>query len=85
MTIGRLQNLQIRKRGLLTAIYGQEDDIFIGRDLHIYTMEQMLCAYLKAEGYQTIVFYSSTDGFYAYEKDHLTGFMNGQKRILCLL
>lgn len=80
MTTGRLQDLQIRKRGLLTAIYGQEDDLFIGRDLHIYTMEQMLCAYLKAEGYQTIVFYSSTDGFYAYEKDHLTGFMNGQKR-----
>lgn len=78
MSTERIRALRIRQRGLITALYGHENDSFIGRDLHIYTMEQMLYAYLKAEGYQTIVFYSSTDGFYAYEKKHLACFLEGK-------
>lgn len=71
----RIAALQIRRRGLVTALYGLENDLFIGEDLCIYNMEQRLHTYLRKEGYRSIVFYSSTDGFYSYESHCLANFM----------
>lgn len=73
----RIAALQIHRRGLVTALYGLENDQFVGDDLCVYNMEQQLHLYLKKEGFQSIVFYSSTDGFYAYEKLSLAAFMLG--------
>lgn len=72
----RIKALDIHKRGFITALYGLENDSFVGDDLRIYNMEQQLHLYLKDEGFETIVFYSSTDGFYAYEKESLARFMD---------
>ncbi len=71
----RIANLQIRQRGLITALYGLENDLFVGDDLCLYNLEQQLHLYLKQEGFQEVVFYSSTDGFYAYQKEDLNRFM----------
>lgn len=71
----RIEALQIRQKGLITAIYGLENDLFVGDDLCLYNMEQQLHLYLKKEGFHAVVFYSSTDGFYAYGKEDLQSFM----------
>lgn len=76
MVLNRIKQLNIRQRGFITALYGLENDSFVADDLRIYNMEQQLHLYLREEGYQTIVFYSSTDGFYAYEQECLARFMN---------
>lgn len=77
----RINTLNIHQRGFITAIYGLENDSFVGDDLRIYNMEQRLHLYLKEEGFETIVFYSFTDGFYAYERDSLLRFMDIKKTI----
>lgn len=77
----RLSALNIHKRGFITALYGLENDSFVGEDLCLYNMEQQLHLYLKSEGFDTIVFYSSTDGFYAYEKECLARFMDNKTSI----
>lgn len=71
----RLNALNIRNRGLVTALFAYDDD-FIDQGLRIITLEQALHLYLKRNGYETIVFYSTVNGFYSFEAEMLGNFLS---------
>ena len=71
----RLNALNIRNRGLVTALFAYDDD-FIDQGLRIITLEQALHLYLKRNGYETIVFYSTVNGFYSFEAEMLGDFLS---------
>lgn len=66
----RLNALNICDRGLVTALFAYDDD-FIDQGLRKLTLEQALFVYLRNNGYETIVFYSTANGFYSFDADML--------------
>lgn len=71
----RLNALDIHNRGLVTALFAYDDD-FIDKGLCMLTLEQALFLYLRNNGYETIVFYSTTNGFYSFDADMLGAFLS---------
>jgi hypothetical protein len=76
MAVKRIQDIQIKKRGLLTAVYGNITDTFIDNDLKKYTFNQQLYLYLKDEGFQIIIFYDREHGVFSYEEESLNRFLS---------
>ena len=71
----RLNALNICDRGLVTALFAYDDD-FIDQGLRKLTLEQALFVYLRNNGYETIVFYSTANGFYSFDADMLGNFLS---------
>lgn len=71
----RLNALNIRNRGLVTALFAYDDD-FIDEGLRKLTLEQALFVYLQKKKYETIVFYSTANGFYSFDADMLGNFLS---------
>ncbi len=71
----RLESLNIKNRGLVTALFAY-DDMFLDRGLKDLTLEQALHIYLKRNGYKTIVFYNTKNGFYSFETKMLSDFLS---------
>lgn len=71
----RLNTLNICNRGLVTALFAYDDD-FIDQGLRKLTLEQALFVYLQNNGYETIVFYSTANGFYSFDADMLGNFLS---------
>ncbi len=71
----RLNALNIKDRGLITGIF-HYDDHYIDKGLRLYNLEQALHLYLKEQGYQIIVFFNTTNGFYSYNQDMLGQFLS---------
>jgi len=76
MPVKRITNINIAKRGLFTAIYGNWEDYFVDEDLKKYSLLQQLYLYLKAENYDIVLFYDTNNRFHSYEKDDLKKFLN---------
>lgn len=72
----RLTSLGIRKAGYptLSSIFTY-DDSFIDAGLRFYDFKQALHLYLKKNGYETIVFYNTAEGFSSFEKEMLQHFL----------
>ena len=62
MAVKRIEQLDIKNRGFITAIVGNTDDVFIDKDLCRYNLETQLYLYLKSVGYDYIYFYSRESG-----------------------
>ena len=77
MTVKRISDFKIAKRGLLSGIYGntRNSEYFIDCDLCSYNISKALFLYLKTEGYR-VVFYNPTNniGLYSYIEDDLAAF-----------
>lgn len=77
MTVKRISDLKIAKRGLLSGIYGntRNSEYFIDCDLCSYNISKALFLYLKTEGYR-VVFYNPTNniGLYSYTEEDLAVF-----------
>lgn len=71
----RLNALNIRERGLVTALFVYDDN-FIDKGLRVLTLEQALHIYLCKNGYETIVFYSTSNGFYSFDDEMLGRFLS---------
>ncbi len=71
----RLKALDIRNRSLVTALFTY-DDIFLDSGLRKLSLEQALHLYLAQNGYETIVFYSTDDGFYSFDAEMLGRFLS---------
>lgn len=71
----RLNALNIRERGLVTALFVYDDN-FIDRGLRVLTLEQALHIYLLNNGFETIVFYSTSNGFYSFDAEMLGRFLS---------
>lgn len=71
----RLNALEIRDRGLVTALFAYDDD-FIDPGLRKLTLEQALFIYLQNNGYEIIVFYSTANGFYSFDSNMLGTFLS---------
>src|ERR1700753_1889933 len=78
MPVKRISDINIQKRGLLTAIYGNvnEDEFFVDDDLKNYSLAQQLYLYLKSVGYDSVVFYDTTDNFHSFTQSDLVKFLN---------
>ena len=72
----RIRPLDIRHRGLVTALFTYTDH-FIDAGLRLYTCNEMLHRYLKSEGYKTIVFFDIKNGLWSFEREMLQRFMGG--------
>lgn len=70
MVVKRVADLDIIRRKFITAINGNIDDSFVGGDLCEYTFEQQLYLYLRATGYDRILFYTRAQGYSLYSFDH---------------
>ena len=77
MTVKRISDFKIAKRGLLSGIYGntRNSEYFIDCDLCSYNISKALFLYLKTEGYR-VVFYNPTNniGLYSYTEEDLAVF-----------
>lgn len=77
MTVKRISDFKITKRGLLSGIYGntRNSEYYIGCDLCSYNISKALFLYLKTEGYR-VVFYNPTNniGLYSYTEEDLAVF-----------
>ena len=69
MVVKRIKDLDIRRRGCVTAIIGNTDDSFFDNDFCRYSFEEQLHLYLKNEGYKRIYFYTRAPkyGLYTYD------------------
>ena len=78
MPLQRIYDIDIRKRGLFTAIYGNvnEDEFFVDSDLKAYSLSAQLYMYLKGEGYDLVLFYDTTNNFHSYSQSDLLKFLN---------
>ena len=74
MVVKRVSDLNIRRRGFITAISGNYDDSFVDDDLCTYTFDMQLYLYLLNEGYDRVCFYSRAMGYgwYSFDKDSLS-------------
>lgn len=74
MVVKRVSDLDIRRRGFITAISGNFDDSFVDDDLCTYTFDMQLYLYLLNEGYNRVCFYSRAMGYgwYSFDKDSLS-------------
>lgn len=72
----RFSSLEIQKPDYptLSAIFTYDDN-FIDAGLRLYDLKQSLHLYLKRNGYTTIVFYNTANGYSSYEKDMLVRFL----------
>jgi len=77
MPVNRISNINIKDRGLFTAIYGNvnEEEYFVDDDLKNYTLSQALYLYLKSEGYNSVVFYDTTDNFHSFSQKDILSFL----------
>ena len=77
MAVSRISNINIKDRGLFTAIYGNvnEEEYFVDDDLRCYTLSQALYLHLKSEGYNTVVFYDTTDNFHSFSQKDILSFL----------
>jgi AAA+ superfamily predicted ATPase len=77
MAVNRISNINIKDRGLFTAIYGNvnEEEYFVDDDLKNYTLSQALYLYLKSEGYNSVVFYDTTDNFHSFSQKDILSFL----------
>ncbi len=77
MSVKRISDFKIAKRGLLSGIYGntRNSEYFIDCDLCSYNISKALFLYLKTEGYR-VVFYNPTNniGLYSYIEEDLAVF-----------
>lgn len=75
MATRRIEAIDITKRQLFTAIYGQNSssEVFITSDMRIHNLREALYIYLKQQGYIT-VFYD--DKAFSYEETPLITFFN---------
>ena len=84
MSVKRISDFNISKRGLLSGIYGntRNSEYFIDKDLCTYNISKALYSYLKAEGYH-VVFYNpmSNIGFYSYSEEDLAIFSGFSRSI----
>ena len=76
----RLSSLGIKKAGYptMSSIFTYEDS-FIDGGLRFYDFKQALHLYLKSNGYETIVFFNTAEGFSSYERDMLERFLTEVK------
>jgi len=70
----RIQNIDIEKRGLYTAVYGHISDDFLGEDMKIYSLDQQMYLYLKSKGYDFVIFLDRLNSFYSFHKIELESF-----------
>ena len=70
----RLKALDIRNRSLVTALFTYNDE-FLDPGLCTLSLEQALHLYLAQNGYETIVFYSTDNGFYSFDVEMLGRFL----------
>ncbi len=77
MAVSRISNINIKNRGLFTAIYGNvnEEEYFVDDDLKSYTLSQALYLHLKSEGYNSVVFYDTTDNFHSFSQKDILSFL----------
>ena len=71
----RLKALDIRNRGLVTALFTYNDE-FLDSGLRTLSLEQALHLYLAQNGYDTIVFYNTDNGFYSFDVEMLGRFLS---------
>lgn len=73
MVVKRICDLEIQRRGFITALHGNLDDSFVDEDLCVYSFDQQLYLYLKMEGYDRVYFYTRAQGYnwYSFDKDSL--------------
>lgn len=78
MAVKRILDIDIRNKGLFSAIYGNISDgeFFVDSDLKKYNLWQQLFVYLKSMLYDNVVFYDTTNNFHSYSKSDLARFLN---------
>lgn len=78
MAVKRILDIDIRNKGLFSAIYGNISDgeFFVDSDLKKYNLWQQLFVYLKSMLYDNVVFYDTTNNFHSYSKSDLIRFLN---------
>ena len=67
-------NIQNRRTTVLAVL--KYDDCFFDAGLRKYEFNEALHVYLKKNGYETIVFFSTAEGFFSYEEKMLNNFLN---------
>ena len=71
----RFSGLNLRKRGLVTAVMYHSDEIYLDRTGVFATFEERLYLHIKREGYPVVVLYNTAFGFYSYKKADLEAFL----------
>lgn len=72
----RFSSLNLRKRGLVTAVMYHSDEIYLDRSGVFLPFEEQLYLHIKREGYPLVVFYNTAFGFYSYRKEELEAFLS---------
>lgn len=67
MSVKRVKDLKIKDRGFVTAIVGNNDDVFLDDDLCRYTFQFQLSLYLRSIGYEYVFFYNGEKNLYTYD------------------
>ena len=80
MVVKRIENIGIEKRLLFTAIYGRQDDFFIGPDLKKFNIWHQLYLLMKKSGYDSVIYYDSNNNFHSYQSTDLEVFLNSQNK-----
>jgi SpoVK/Ycf46/Vps4 family AAA+-type ATPase len=71
MILGRFASLDVGNKGLLSVIYGNIDDMFIGNDLRAYGFYEYLYLYLKSLSFDTVIFHDQIYNFYSFSEEDL--------------
>jgi SpoVK/Ycf46/Vps4 family AAA+-type ATPase len=80
MVVKRISDINVEKRGLFTAIYGNVtgSEYFIDSCLKKYNLWQQLYLYLKQEGY-IVLFYDAVNNVHSYSQADMVEFLGLEK------
>lgn len=72
----RFSGLNLRKRGLVTAVMYHSDEIYLDQIGVFLPFEEQLFLHIKRERYPMVVFYNTAFGFYSYKREDLEAFLS---------